>query len=311
MPSIVAELVPVFALIVLGAAFGLTGFLGAEAADGLKKLVASVALPAVLFGAFSRVRIDGALFSLAAGIFIACAVLGLIGALVARLARLPAPSTVFLFQGFEAGMLGYALFSSLFGSTNLTSFATADLGQVVYVFTALMAQLLAGEGRVRPRDLLGRLVTSPAMIAIAAGLLAAALVPSASGSPWGDGGLLAPFIKTVASLTTPLVCLVVGYGLKDFRPTGAGKAFAAVTLRLLASVAVGSLVAFVLVPALGYGRLQSVAALALFVLPPPFIIPVFRKTGPDASYVSSVLSIHTLASLVAFVALASFAGAAQ
>jgi predicted permease len=279
--------------------------------EGVKKLIASVTLPAVLFGAFARVRVDYSLFALALVIFASCAVLGLIGSLFARVARMPRPSTTFLFQGFEAGMLGYALFASLFGTAELSAFATADLGQVVFVFTALMAQLLAAEGRVGPKLVLRRLASSPAMIAIAAGLAASILLPGARGAPWGEGGFLAPLIATIASLTTPLVCLVVGYGLKDFRPAGAGKAGTAVVGRLAAAVALGSAVAFLIVPALGYGRIQSVAVLALFVLPPPFIIPVFRTETGDAAYVSAVLSIHTLASLAAAVFLATaFAGVA-
>ena len=310
MPSIIAELLPVFALIVLGAAFGKTDFLGKEAMAGLRKLVSSVALPAVLFGAFARVGVDASLFSLAIVVFASCAVLGLVGAAFARLAGLPRPSTSFLFQGFEAGMLGYALFASLFGAGHLNSFATADLGQVVFVFTVLMAQLLAANGKAEPRFLLRSMATSPAMIAIVAGLIASVFFPGAQGAPWGEGGLFAPFLATVASLTTPLVCLVVGWGLKDFRLAGAGKPAVAVAGRLLASFLLGSAVAFILVPALGYGRIQSVAVLALFLLPPPFVIPVYRKTGEDASYVSAVLSLHTLASLIAFVVLAAlFAGA--
>ncbi len=306
--SIFAELLPVFALVALGAVSGATGFLGEGAVDGLKKLISSVALPAVLFGAFARVRVDASLVILAAAIFLSCAALGVVGVAYATLARLPRPSTVFLFQGFEAGMLGYALFSSLFGERHLSAFATADLGQVVFVFTALMAQLLAANGKAEPAVLLRRMATSPALIAIAAGLLSAVLFPGARSAPWGEGGLLAPLVRTVGSLTTPLVCLVVGWGLKDFRGRGAGKAAAAVAGRLAASLLLGSAVAFLLIPALGYGRIQSIATLALFALPPPFVIPVFRSGADDGAYVSAVLSLHTLVSIAAFVVLAAVAG---
>ena len=146
-------------------------------------------------------------------------------------------------------MLGYTLFAAFFGRSVVSAFATADLGQVVYVFTVLMAQLLASEagggkvggpvaGRVRPGRLLARLASSPAILAIAAGLLASSLLPDARGAPWGEGGFLLPLLDVVGSLTTPLVCLVVGYGLKDFRPRGAGNAIVMVVLRLAAASAV-------------------------------------------------------------------------
>jgi len=62
-----------------------------------------------------------------------------------------------------------------------------------------------------------------------------------------------------------------------------------------------------MVSVLGFPKLQSIAVLFLFVLPPPFVIPVFRTSKNDASYISSVLSLHTLVSIVATVVLAAVA----
>lgn len=98
---------------------------------GLKKIVASIALPALLFGAFARIHNDAGLGLLALVIFLACGLMGVIGRIVGRIARLPSPATTFLFQGFEAGMLGYGLFIALFSPDAVRHFATADLGQVV------------------------------------------------------------------------------------------------------------------------------------------------------------------------------------
>ena len=237
-------------------------------------------------------------------------------------------------------MLGYALFASLysgtFGPTALSAFATADLGQVVYVFTILMAQLLAGEAtgtgegtqtskavggsgtsgadqRVKPLMLARGLANSPVIIAIAAGLMSAAVIPGAGGLPWAIGGLLDPSLSAIGSLTTPLVCLVVGFNLRHgVEGGGLGfiKVLAAVILRLAAAGGLGLVVAFGVVPALGLERINSMAVMVLFILPPPFIIAVFRKRPEDASYGSSVLSLHTLASLVAVFALALLLGPA-
>jgi predicted permease len=323
--DILSDLIPVVALIALGLFLGRSGFMGDEFASGLKRLVASVTLPALLFTAFARLELAAEFFLLAAVIFLSCGVLGLAGRGVAAAARLPRPSTTLLFQGFEAGMLGYALFVSFYGAQEVPAFATADLGQVLYVFTVLMAQLLSGESSraLRPADLARRLVSSPVILAIAAGLLSSALVPRAAGLPWAADGFLAPTFAAIGSLTTPLVCLVVGYGLKGAfgrpaaathgAPVGArgGAVLAVVLIRLAAAGALGALVAFVVVPALGFPRIQSAAVLSLFLLPPPFVIPVFRTRSDDAAFVSSVLSLHTLFSLAAvFAAALLFGGAA-
>ena len=309
MITLAADFLPLFFLIALGAVLGKTGFFSVEMVEGLKRIVASIALPAVLFGAFSRVDVDGKLGLLALGIFLACAVMGLIGQLVSRVTHLPDPATRFLFQGFEAGMLGYGLFIALFGRESVSFFATADLGQVVFVFTALMTQLRRSEsgGPIRPTILLRNMMLSPVIIAIVAGLLASVAFPGAVGSPWAEHAFLTPALSTVASLTTPLVCLVVGFGLKDFRLQGAGQALTLVLLRLLTAIIVGSLLAFVMVSALGFPKMQSIAVLFLFILPPPFVIPVFRTAKSDAAYISGVLSLHTLVSIIATVLLAAAA----
>lgn len=309
MTALAADFLPLFFLIALGAVLGKTGFFSVEMVEGLKRIVASIALPAVLFGAFSRVEVDGKLGLLALGIFAACALMGLIGQLLTRPARLPEPATRFLFQGFEAGMLGYGLFIALFGRESVSFFATADLGQVVFVFTALMTQLRRAESGapIKASILLRSMLLSPVILAIVAGLLASLTYPGAVGSPWAEHAFLAPALTTVGSLTTPLVCMVVGFGLRDFRLQGAGPALRLVLLRLVTALVVGGALAFVLVGALGFPKLQSIAVLFLFILPPPFVIPVFRTAKDDAATISGVLSLHTLVSILATVALAAAA----
>jgi hypothetical protein len=334
MPAIIPDLLPVFVLIVLGAALGRSGFMSQAFADGAKRMVSSVSLPVLLFMAFARLSLQPSLFIQAVVVFASCGVLGLVSLPISALTRLPRPATPLLFQGFEAGMLGYALFASLYGSTAgtaaISAFATADLGQVLYVFTVLMAQLLAGEAtgctggadglgagetgsgrKVSPLVLARGLASSPVIIAIATGLLSAAVVPGATGLPWAKGGLLDPSLGAIGSLTTPLVCLVVGFNLRhgvEGGGSGFVKVLTAVILRLAAAGALGLVVAFVVVPALGLPRINSLAVMVLFILPPPFVIAVFRKRPEDASYVSSVLSLHTVASLVAVLVVALLLG---
>lgn len=310
MSSVIYDFLPIFFLIALGAVLGKTGFFSNEMVGGLKKIVASIALPALLFGAFARIHVDAGLGLLALVVFAACGLMGIIGSLVARVASLPSPATTFLFQGFEAGMLGYALIIALFGQDAVRHFATADLGQVVFVFTALLAQLKRSEAgaSVSALDLLRNMLLSPVILAIVAGLVASVAFPDALGSPWASDGVLAPLLTTVGSLTTPLVCLVVGFGLKDFHPSGAGRALVFVVLRLAVALALGSLVAFGVVRALGFPPIQSIAVLVLFILPPPFVIPVFRTAQDDARFIGSVLSLHTIASIVAAVVIAALAG---
>lgn len=302
----VAQIIPVLFLIALGALLGKRGLFSFEVVEGLKQIVASIALPALLFIAFSRVYVQGRLGMLALNVFASCAGMGGVGVLVTRAFRLPKPSTIFLFQGFEAGMLGYSLFLSLYSEIALPSFAGADLGQVVYVFTVLMYQLRWSESRgsVTVYSLISNMFRSPVILAILAGLVSAILDPGAQVVTWKDGGLLYPLFKTIGSITTPLVCLVVGFGLKDLRLKGTGSVITAVLLRLLLGGLFGAFIGGFLVPALGYEKIQSLAVVILFLLPPPFIIPIFFKRREEQEYLSAVLSIHTLLSILAIAGIA-------
>ncbi|WP_304226040.1 AEC family transporter [Gracilinema caldarium] len=316
---LLSQFLPILVLVLLGALFGKRGLFTEAMIEGFKRIVTSISLPALLFLAFSHISVEGRLWFLALAVFASCALFGILAHLPVRFLALPRTSTMFLFQGFEAGMLGYALFTTLYGTKALPAFASADLGQVLYVFTVLMFQLkredipissqphsAAEQSRQRDKKKVDAalikivvfMLSSPVIIAILVGLLSSTFVPSAKGLPWAEDGFLYPLLSTLGSMTTPLVSIVVGFGLRDLSLDSLGKSFVLIISRLSAVILVGlSIIMFVL-PVLGYGSLQALALMTLFILPPPFIIPVFKKSDEDTSYISTVLSLYTLVSIV-------------
>jgi predicted permease len=212
-------------------------------------------------------------------------------------------------------MLGYALFSALYGPSFIYAFATADMGHLAFAFAALAAAAASGGSGAKAKALLvlRQFWTSPVFIAIAAGLLSAAVVPGAKGLPWAKDGFLAPTLTVVGSSTTPLVCLVVGYSLRN--GFGVAKHWGgflgcvkAAVARFFAAFAVGSVVALVIVPALGLGKAYPLAVLTLFLLPPPFAVREKRSANPDSGYVNMVITLHTYASLIAVFIVAILSG---
>lgn len=301
------SLVAITVLGVAGLLLARRGMLTERAVDGLKFLITRLTLPVLLFGAFVRLEPDGRNAVLAAVVFGLCAVMGGLGALITRAARLPAPETRLLFQGFEAGMLGYALFVALHSAEHLPAFAALDMGQVVYVFTVLMVQMsmlgrtsMEDAGR-RPtfpwRDLAG----SPVLWAIAAGLTVALVAPGLATDLSAPDGLVAPFVDMVGGLTTPLVCLVIGASLADGVPRDRA-IVTIVALRTLVGLGLGLAVALVLVPALGFSEWYARAAVVLFVLPAPFVIPVYYRRSP--AFVGGVLTLSTAVSIAVIAVLA-------
>lgn len=301
------SLVAIAVLGVAGVLLARRELLTERAVDGLKQLITRLTLPVLLFGAFVRLEPDGRNAALAAVVFGLCAVMGGLGALLTRMGRLPRPETRLLFQGFEAGMLGYALFVALHSAEHLPAFAALDMGQVVYVFTVLMVQMstlrqAAGreEGR-RPafpwRDLAG----SPVLWAIAGGLTIALAAPGVAADLAAPDGLVAPFVDMVGGLTTPLVCLVIGASLADGVPRDRA-VVTIVALRTVVGLGLGLAVALALVPALGFSEWYARAAVVLFVLPAPFVIPVYYRR--NAAFVGGVLTLSTAVSIAVIAVLA-------
>jgi predicted permease len=311
----VSELLLVFFLILLGVYGGRRKFLGEDSMASLRWLVSSVTLPLLLFSAFAKSHIEGRHMVIELSIFISCGLMGLAGHFFSRKFSMPEPGTRFLFQGFEAGMLGYALFSSFFGTDQITVFASGDLGQVLYVFTILMMQFLRSEPGPREgkadrnlsstlRQIAGSVIRSPVVIAIALGLVVSRFFGSASSMlPWNQGGFLSGTISGIGGLTTPLVCIVVGYGFRHGLK-GGRDVFLAIGLRILVAGILGSAIALILIPAMGLSKIYTYAILVLFMLPPPFVIPIFYKGKQDSDYISSVLSMHTIASMAIITSIA-------
>ena len=327
------SLVAIAILIAAGVLLARRGLLGDRAVDGLKALIVNLTLPVLLFRAFLLLEPDGRNAVLALAVFAACAVMGGLGAVLTRALRLPRPETRLLFQGFEAGMLGYALFAALYATDRLPAFAALDMGQVVYVFTVLLIQMsILEQRRVRELSLAATLpgdavapggvdtttpddgprvtfpwrdvVASRVLWAIFGGLAISLAAPGLAVGIAGPDGVAAPVFTTVGGLTTPLVCLVIGASLAGGIPRDPA-IVTIVALRTAVGLGLGLVFGLLIVPALGFSEWHTRAAIMLFVLPAPFVIPVYYKR--NAAFIGSVLTLSTVVSIavIAVIALVS------
>ena len=142
--SVIQTALPVFLALGMGMLCRSRNFLSRDGVDALKKVVINLTLPFVLLNAFATAEYSvAALILPALMFFICCFALGL-GFLVVRIFRIKGKLTAFLASGFEAGMLGYALFVLLFPDVRVSEFALPDIGQTLFVFT-LYKILLSGK----------------------------------------------------------------------------------------------------------------------------------------------------------------------
>ena len=143
---------------------------------------------------------------------------------------------------------------------------------------------------------------TPVILAIFLGIVANRLgvLPALQG--WPVSAAVVRTVELLGGLTMPLIALVIGYEVRLQRGSLL-KPAEAIALRLLVWVPVGLLLnAFVVRPLFGVAPVLEAAVLTMFVLPPPFVIPLFMREpeGADRTFVVNTLSLATLVTLVAF-----------
>lgn len=303
--SVVQTALPVFLTLGMGALCRSRGFLTREGIDALKKVVLNITLPFVLLGAFATAEYTLAALVLPVVMFgICCLALGL-GFGILRLFGNRSRLAPFLASGFEAGMLGYALFALLFPGQSMSCFALPDIGQTLFVFT-LYKLLLSGKTDLRA---IGKdMVTSPILWAVFAGVLLGATGLYALMERWGISGVLDAATDFLSAPTGAVILLTVGYDLvpRDI-PWKKTAGLIAVRLTVMA-VCLGVMV--LLNRTVLHGMLFEGAALLMVILPPPYVIPVFADEPAERVQISSSLSAMTLVTVLLFALLSVLTGLA-
>lgn len=294
----IAVMLPVAAALLLGLFSKKKGIVDERGLEGIKRLVMNFCLPAVLFGAFYAAEIDGRFFIIAATLFVAC-ILGLLaGRLLVRLFPRLGGLFPFITAGFEAGMMGYGLYTMLFGAENLPYFAMVDLGQVLFVFTVYMALLNKRKGKSTV-DTVREMVTSPVFLAIALGLVFALSGLGGRLKESAAGPAVGALLSYISAPTGMLMIFVVGSGLRLERES-ALRAFLSVALRTALMAGLCALSLAVLRMLIPLSASLYWAVILMFSLPAPFVLPVFSQAGSQDAYLSGALSIGAVFSLAAF-----------
>lgn len=272
---------------------------------GIKALVGNVLLPVVLFNAFFTAEYSGTIALTLGVVYVSCGLGLAAGFLLRRFVKPYDRYMPFLLTDFEGGMLGYALFGLLYtGQTRI--FAMVDIGQTLAAYTVFLVTLQAvSTGKTNPRVLARSALTNPAFI----GTLVGVVLGATGVGKWMLSSFIGTLVsETISFVTAPvsgLILLIVGYEL-TFRRELMKPVMLTVLLRIVVMAVLlllGSLVIFSIIP---FNK-QLFAALMLgYSLPAPFIIPLFADVGKDGEYISTALSMETIASIILFVGIAAY-----
>ena len=302
--EVLQTVLPVLVMLGIGMLCRSRRLISREGINALKSVVVNITLPAVLLNAFATTRYTLMDIVIPLMMFGVCLLAWALGKLGGRLFRLPSRFVPFLTTGFEAGMLGYALFNMLYGSGRTAEFARVDLGQVLFVFTVYKI-LLGTEGREKADlgQLMKEMALSPIILAIVAGVLLGATGLYWALEPSGVSGLFDACTSCVSAPTSAIILLTLGYDLvlSDIPWASTAKVVALrYGIMLALRVALG-----LLLRALWPQAALDAALNVMFILPPPFVLPVFADDADQRVYVSSALSVSTLAAIAGFAVLAA------
>ena len=293
--SVLETALPVFLALGLGMLCRSRNFLTREGIDALKKVVLNLTLPFVLLNAFATAEYSAAALILPLMMFGICCLALALGFLIIRLTGMKSRLAPFLASGFEAGMLGYALFVLLFPEESVSQFALPDIGQTLFVFT-LYKVLLSGKRDVKA--IAKDMATTPILWAVLAGVLIGATGLYGVMQKYHISGILDASTSFLSAPTGMIILLTVGYDLV-IRDIPWKKTGGLIAMRLAVMVVCLGVMILLNRTVLS-GMLFEGAAVLMVLLPPPYVIPVFADEPSERVQIASALSALTLVTMILF-----------
>ncbi len=302
--AVAARLVPILLILGLGNLVRTKALLSETTIEELKGLVVSVALPAVLFGAFLEMDLDPSYLLIFVVILLICVVMYGIGVTIRTRIGASREYYPFLMTGFEFGMVGIPLFGAAYGLEAVGYIAIVDLSHelfIWFVFVTLLRLRRDGGGSVT--QTLASFVRSPLIIAILAAL---ALNISGIGNAFEAslaGQTVLRTLELLGGMLIPVILIIVGYGMR-LSPKNALATVSVVVPRLLLLIPAAILLNRWLSAVLpDFGPAFQAALFTFLILPPPYVIPLFmsRDKVDERSFVNTVLSVYTAVSIVIFI----------
>ena len=286
---------PVFITLAIGMLCRSRNILSRAGVDQLKSVAVNICLPAVLVSSFATAEYSKSSITVPLVIFAICILSLIVGKFAAKLFKVQGKLTPYLMTGFEAGMLGYGLFALLFKGQPNSHFAIIDLGQVLFVFTVYKILL---SGKAGLNNVLKEALSSPVLWGIIVGLILGASGLYEALKPSGVSGIIDSLTGFISAPTSVLILISIGYDLvpSEIR----WKKTAVIVVMRFAIMAIMLGVAMLVNKLLLGNAMHTGALILMFILPPPYVLPVFADAQDERANISSALSVTTLVSIALF-----------
>lgn len=298
----VSKILPIIFLIILGGLLRKIGFIGQDTVSDMKKIVLNISLPAVLIMTFAEISIESKYILIIVAIFIACIITFSLGMLLGKILNKSNKYYPALFAGGETGMIGFSLFSAVYGADNIYKLAIVDFGAMVFVFFFMVNYLQKLNGKVSTiKELTLSFLKSPIIIAVATGMAISFIgVEGLKSSPVINS--VFDVLELLSGLTTPLICIAIGYELKiNFKKIGGPLLAAGLRLAILLGMAF-IINELIIGGVLNLDKIFKFAMYTFAALPVSFVVSIYVSDDEkeNKQFVLNTISISIVLCLIAF-----------
>lgn len=303
MSELFVKLLPIFVLLVIGFFAKQKKLFSDSFIQGLKVLIINIALPAVLFDAFSTMTLQLSYLLLFVLIFIYCILLYGLGYGLHMLfpkifKRL---YTKGYMTGFEFGMIGVGLFGAIWGMDQLPVIMLIGFGHELFIwfFYAIVISRTTNKS-FSLAETMGHFLKTPTIIAIVLGVVVNLTGVRQLMNENMVGQSLLAVIGFLKPLTSPLILIVIGYTMVFYR-THLREIVVYVLSRNVLVLGLGTLFLFAIKQFVhGLEPLFTTAFYAFVLLPAPYILPLYIQDEEESAFFTQLLVYSTVVSFVGY-----------
>lgn len=303
MNELLRRLLPIFFLLAIGFIAKRKKIFQESFIEGLKTLIVKIALPAVLFDAFSKMTLQISYLLLFILVFFYCSLLYFLGHMLHK--QLPKvydrAYTAGYLTGFEFGMIGVGLFGAIWGMDKLPIIMLVGFGHELFIWFFYVPLISRKKNhRFNLIDTLLQFLKTPTIIAIISGILInlSGIYPKIEESP--IGGSILVVIEFLKPLTSPLILIVIGYTM-IFHRVNLREMGVYILSRLVLVMGLGAMLLVAvrfLIPNLD--PLFNQAFYAFILLPAPYILPLYIQDQKEAAFFTQLLVYSTAVSFIGY-----------
>lgn len=303
MEELISRLLPILLLLVIGFISKQVKLFSDSFIEELKGLIIKIALPAVLFDAFSTMKLQVSYILLFALIFVYCCFLWVLG--IGLNKYFPKVFSRFYTKGymtgFEFGMIGVGLFGAIWGMDKLPIIMLVGFGHELFIwFFYVLFISKSKEKSLSIFESFKQFLKMPTIIAIVLGVVVnlTGIRPHMNENVFGLS--LLAVIAFLKPLTSPLILIVIGYTMV-FRRTNLRETATYIFTRLFLVLSLGTIVLFLiklLIP--NIDALFTQAFYAFILLPAPYILPLYIKNKEEAAFFTQLLVYSTVTTFLGY-----------